>query len=265
MIALNEIIEKREEFEKIYSLMGYHFDLQKIIDLKDKFIILVRENNENRANCNKLCEQVAELVNQEKDTSELISQINNLDKTIQKNEKKTAKSMKKINQILRKLPNLPLYQNKLNIVKPTTNNAEFDKSKLIKTLENIGENTCVGSNSKNLFQTLNKVVFKAENLPFVYKLTQKKHTEFLIFAKNDALEIFNNILAEFDNSKLLIQKSLRFLKKESSFGFVAMLADKTRVELDFWGEYTARDFAIKYYDASIDMTKFVNMIHIKIK
>ena len=72
MIALNEILNNKKLYEEKYKLIGKRYNLDKIIASEEKFIILDRQNNENRAKCNKLCSQVADLVNSNQSTSEII-------------------------------------------------------------------------------------------------------------------------------------------------------------------------------------------------
>lgn len=266
MIALNEIINKKEEFEKKYSLMGYDFDLQKIITLEQKFILLDRKNNENRAECNKLCEQVAKLINTNKDPNTLIKTINKLDKKINKSEKKTYKSMGKINAILKRLPNPALENNKLNLVLNTKFNSEFTADDFAKKLTEISTIKDSNLNYKQLINSIRKLVIKAENLPQIYKLkSTKSKQEYVILSDSNAIKLYENLVNNLFNSKYLIKKSIKQLKQDCALEHIAILGNDTRINLEFIGEYISREISLKLYDKNIDMTKFVNIIKITIK
>ena len=47
MIALNEILKNRDEFQKSYVLMEKNYNLDKIITLEQKFIVIDNEKNKN--------------------------------------------------------------------------------------------------------------------------------------------------------------------------------------------------------------------------
>ena len=95
MIALNEIISNKNLFEEKYKLMKKNIKLDKIIQLEENFIILDKKANELRANCNKLCSEIAELVNSNSDTTEALSKINMLEKQISRLEKNHQKQWQK--------------------------------------------------------------------------------------------------------------------------------------------------------------------------
>ena len=82
MIALNEIISNKEKFELIYKSMGKNIKLDKIISLEEEFIKLDKKSSELRSECNKLCSEIAEIVNSNSDTNDAISKINSIDKEI---------------------------------------------------------------------------------------------------------------------------------------------------------------------------------------
>ena len=115
MIALNEILTKKEDFEQKYGLMNKKVKLDKIVNLEQKFIVLDKKANELRATCNKICGEFSKLVESNTDVSEALFEINSLDKKINQILSKSQKSMKKINTMLKKLPNPALENNILNI------------------------------------------------------------------------------------------------------------------------------------------------------
>ncbi len=265
MIALNEIISNKDRFEQKYKLMDKKVKLEKIIQLEEDFIKLDKKAVELRSNCNKFCGEIAELINSNTDTSDAISKINCLDKEIICLEKKSAKAMSKINKKLNKLPNPSLEDNILNIsVKTKLTN--FSKENLTETLNQISDIQTVNQNYKKYINSLEKVVFKAENLPQVVKLSGSKKQVYVILCGTNALEILNNIQNTLtDNAKYLTIKSVRQLKKESSKELYATLSDSTFVTMKFSGEFVSREKSIKLYDKNLDMTKFVNIIKVTIK
>lgn len=265
MIALNEIISNKDKFDKKYKLMGKKVKLEKIIKLEQSFIKLDKKTSELRSNCNKLCGEIAELINSNTDTSDAISKINCLDKEIISLEKKSEKAMKKINKKLKKLPNPSLEDNILNI-SVKTKLTDFSKESLIDTLNQIADIQTVSQSYKKYISSLEKVVFKAENLPQVIKLNDTKKQNIVILCGTNALEILDNIQNTLTgNAKYLTIKSVRQLKKESSKELYATLSDGTFITVKFSGEFVSRENSIKLYDKKIDMTKFVNIIKVTIK
>ena len=265
MIALNEIISNKEKFELTYKSMGKKIKLDKIISLEEEFIKLDKKSNSLRSECNKLCAEIAELVNSKSDTSEAISKINNLDKGIIKLEKKSEKAMKKINKKLKKLPNLPLENNTLNLA-VKTKNTEFSKEDLIRSINQFSEIEPVEQNYNGFINSIKKVVFKAENLPKIVLLKGSRKQNFVILCGINAIEILNNLQKTLtENAKYLTIKSIKTLKQESSKELYATLSDKSFVSIKYSGEFVSRENSIKLYDKNIDMTKFVNIIKITIK
>ena len=265
MIALNEIISNKEKFELVYKSMGKNIKLDKIISLEEEFIKLDKKSSELRSECNKLCSEIAEIVNTNSDTNDAISKINSLDKEIIKLEKKSEKAMKKINKKLSKLPNLPLEDNKLNIA-VKTKNTNFSKDDLIKLISQIAEIETVNQNYKCFVSSLKKVVFKAETLPKVIKLKGSRKQKFVVLCGTNAIEILNNLQkALSENAKYLTIKSIKALKKDSSKELYSTLSDGSFVSVKFSGEFVSRENSIKLYDKNLDMTKFVNLIKITIK
>ena len=265
MIALNEIISNKEKFDSIYMTMGKNIKLDKIISLEEEFIKLDKKSSELRSECNKLCSEIAELVNSNSDTNNAISKINSLDKDIIKLEKKSEQAMKKINKKLSKLPNVPLEDNKLNVA-VKTKNTNFSKDDFIKLINEIAEIETVSQNYKSFINSLKKVVFKAENLPKSIKLKGSRKQKFVLLCGTNAIEILNNLQKTLsENAKYLTIKSIKSLKKESSKELYATLSDGSFVSVRFSGEFVSRENSIKLYDKKLDMTKFVNLIKITIK
>lgn len=264
MIALNEIISNKEKFEQTYKKMGKNIKLDKIISLEEEFIKLDKKSNELRSKCNKLCSEIAELVDSGTSTANAISKINEIDKNIIKLEKKSSTAMKKINKKLKKLPNLPLDENILNIA-VKTKTTKFSKNDFICFLEQFSKIEKVNQNYKNYLNSLKKIVFKAETLPKIIEINGSKQ-QIIILCGTNAIEILKkieNILTE--NAKYLTIKSIKSLNKESSKEFCATLSDNTFICVKFSGEFVSREKMIKLYDKNLDMTKFINTIKLSIK
>lgn len=263
MIALNEILSNKEKFENKYSLMGKHIKLDKIIHLEEKFIALDKQINELRAKCNKLCSEISNLVNSSIDTSQAIFEINLLDKTITSLENKSSKAMKKINNRLKKLPNMPLDENELNIAIKTTNTS-YTKEKFSSDLETICKSEINNLSESNYINSLKHVVFKSENLPKLVNVKSNKQ-KYLLLCGADSLnkfEFINKILV--DNAKYLTIKSIKYLKRDSAKELIATLSDNSIISVEYLGEFVSRENSLKLYDKNLDMTKFVNIIRISI-
>lgn len=268
MIALNELISHKDVFESKYKLMHKHYNLDKILKLEENFIVLDKTANENRAKCNKMCSEVAELINNQADTKELVSEINKLDKKILKDHKKSQKAMKKINKHLRKLHNLPLDENVLNMPLKTTFDETYNAGNFLAELAKIKEFSSSKQSIKQFIKEQKNVVFKFEKLPIFVKAEPHgkiKH-EILLLCDSNATALFKTLSQELsEHSKYLIDKSIKYLKKDSAKEVIATLGNNTIISVEFLGEYVSREIMLKFYDKSIDMTKFVNMIRITIK
>lgn len=266
MIALNEILNNKEYYKQTYHVMGKRVNLEKIISLEQNFIVLDKKNNENRARCNKLCSQVADLVNENKNTDDLIKEINQLDKTINCGEKRSKKAMKKINRLLKKLHNIPLEKNLLNEHMKTTQDEKYSAEMFLSEIHSLTRYNMSDLNLKSFINSQQYNVLKAENLPLTTHCWHRKHSENLIVFCNETapetLEKIINILSL--HSKFLIKKSIKFLKKDCSKEILSTLSNGTIIKVEFLGEYVSREKMIKFYDKNLDMTKFVNMIRITI-
>ena len=268
MIALNEIITKKDLFEQKYKLMGKSFNLNKIVELEKKFIIFDRNSSELRAKCNKLCSEIAEVIDLGVDSKEMIDSINNLDKEIKKMNKKAQNAMARINGLLKKLPNLAIDDNILNIaIKTKQDDLEYSNGKFINEFASDFAFDSTEHSEKQFYKALQKMVFQAEDLPRLILLnTQEKVYKFIFLCDaNSAKDIMKNletILTK--NAKHLVLKSIKSLRHYSSKEFLARLPDCSNVLVELLGEYVSRENSIKFYDKNLDMTQFVNMIKITI-
>lgn len=265
MIALNEIISNKKEFEKKYLLMGKRVNLDKIVNLEQKFITGSRKSSELRADCNKFCSQVADEINTGTDPNELVKKINKLDRQINKLERKNASSMRKINKLLSKLPNPALSHNTLNLSVPTIENPKYSKADFLDDLAKSFEISNENTNLKTLYKNLKDVVMKVENLPKLIKTSDKKTTLVLLSNSSNSAEFETIVKLLKHNSKYLIEKSIKVLKPACSKEFLAILSNNLRINVALLGEYVSRGINLKFYDKNIDMTKFVNMALITIE
>lgn len=262
MIALNEILKNREQFENKYKLMGKKINFDRVFSLEEKFIVLDKNASETRAKCNKLCAEIADKINSGENVKKLTLQINTLDKQIFLLDKKSKRAMKKINRYLRKLPNPALEENALNIPLKTTPNVDFTHEKFIEYIEKIGNFNKVKCNLKSYLAEQKNVVLKKEKLPETIKLASKN--EYLILLDSDIICVFDELTKLLaGNAKYAVCKSVKYLKPWAAKAISAMLCDGSIVKIEFLGEYVSRDISLKFYDKSIDMTKFVNMIKVE--
>lgn len=261
MIALNEIVKNKEYFINKYKQMGKSANLDSIVFLEEKYSKLQLEAKNNRSNCNKLCSQVAEQINDKKDVSVLISQINTLDNFINKQTKILDKMYAKINKKLRKLHNPARCENLLNLhIK--TKAKDYSVLNFINEINKISTINIINDSIKKYLKTREDYVFTADNLPMIIKYKNKIT---ILATKEDCIQIYDNLVKQLkDNSKVLIQKSIRQLKKQSTDEYRATLSDNSVIDLRLVEEFYSREYSLKYTDKKSDMSKFLNQIDINI-
>lgn len=263
MIALNEIIKNKDWFEKKFALMGKSFNLDKIIHLENKFIDIDAKANKLRSECNKLCAQVADIINSENNANDLIKKINSLDKTILQLEKKSSRAMTKINRLLSKLPNPAIGTNTLNLVIPSKENKDFTHISFLKELENIVNLSQINIPMKKYINLQKNAVLKENNLPFGLIKHTKNSFEIMLFLDGSAEYVQSQIESIFkSNAKYFIDKSVESLNKKANREFLAILSNNSRITIEILGEYVSREIGLKFYSTQTDMTKFVKMIRI---
>lgn len=264
MIALNEILTKKEYFEQKYKLMKKKVYLEKIIKLEEKFIVLDKKANNLRSECNKLCGEFSKIIEKGENSSAEILKINKLDKEINQISNRSQKSMKKINTLLQKLPNPASDDNILSIA-IKTKQKDFSKNDFIGALSKISNIENIDLSEKKYYSSLKKIVLKAENLPKLTRLAKSNDIILMCEPKNinEYYKKVQDLLTQ--NAKYLVLKSIQRLAKNSSKTLVSTLYDGTFLTIDLLGEYVSRENSIKFYDKNLDMTQFVNMIKISIK
>ena len=68
-----------------------------------------------------------------------------------------------------------------------------------------------------------------------------------------------------NNAYLIVEKSIKSINRVSSKEMLVRLCDNTIAQIQYVGEYISREINLKFYDKNLDMTRFVNIIKIKIK
>lgn len=263
MIALNEILKNKNRYLNTYQSMGKNIKLDKIVNLEEKFIIIDDRKNTNRAKCNKLCSQVADIINNGDTPKNLINQINQLDRQISRDELKSKRAMKKINKLLAKLPNIPCSNNLFHLVLKSKNDKVFKFNDFKNEISKI---TKPNYESQIKLKQFKNRVLKLENLPQQLHFEKRNSLDIIFLLDTNANIIFDNLTSLLvNNASFVIEKSINKLNKASAKEIIATLSDNAKVSMQFIGEYLSRDLSLKYYDKSLDMTRFINIIKINIK
>ena len=267
MIALNEILKNKNDFIQRYKIMGKAYNIDKIVNLEEKFIEIDSRKNANRAKCNKLCSQVADVINNGQNVDSLINEINNLDKSVIKDEIKSQKAMSKINKLLKKLPNPAIDDNILNLSLKTTPNQNFGKKDFIQELNNIAKPSTLNKiTTKKFLSRVKNRVLKIENLPLIFAYEKKSNAEFILLLDDSAKTQYDKLISILaNNAQYVFNKTIKVLNKSSSKEAKVILCDGTLINIQFTGEYISREIGLKLYDKNIDMTKFINIIRIQVK
>lgn len=261
MIALNELISKKAEFEEKYRKMRFRAKISDICELEDERKVVQLKYEKLRSELNKKCSNIATLRNKNLDTISAMQEIEADEKEVFKLEKVLENYAKKINHLLETLPNLP-DEVVLNdeIVSETKNSLTYDEIK-----EFFEEKFNIVTYSQNLnkyTKSLKKRVFAENELPFAAVCNDG----ISVFACDfDVEEDFKQILEFFKaNSKMVVKIASRHADKSSAQEYAIVLG-KFQAKLCLAREYYTREFSVKYRNLSIDMTKFVNQIILKIK
>lgn len=262
MIALNELLANKKLYENKYRQMGRKIDLTQFVMLENERKIVQIEAENLRAETSKLCASVASLRKQNADTSKVIRQINLNNSRIKAKQRTLDRMNKNINAKLRLLPNIPEYDNELNKQLETANKtSDFEmfklfiatKFKLIQSRKSI----------RRMVKSYKNRVFQETELPIA------------VHCKNGIVLILQNYLSEEikaelveylkNNSKYLVQPSVKNLKSSSTNEYIATINDLNILNVEIKGEYFTRDFSIKYKNLQLDTTKFVYEIDIIFK
>ena len=264
MIALNELLSNTEEFKQKYKLMGKRRKIKKIdkiISLTNDFSSLDKQTNNDRAICNKKCSEIAELVNKNKDTKPYIDEINALDKKIIENEKLLDKQYKSICRKLKRLPNLPLEDNILNLQMKSTCDKDYKLENFIHDIQDFAPIKEIHTTMRKYLKSQKDVILKEDDMPYYVRHRRK----ILAFFNTEPRQFFSDIEKILQqHSRFLLKKSIKSLKKKGCIGLFAVLGDGTNISVDLYKEYLSRRYNIKYKNTSEDMTRFANNLMIKI-
>lgn len=260
MIALNELIQNRELFEKRYNLKGRKIHLKKIFDLESKRKDLQLKTEAMRADCNKICGSVADIRNKNQEASNIICKITKLDNQIAKNNKRLAMQNKQINKKLARLHNLPDNENVINLQLDISPRASTI-SELENFLGRVSQIETTTNSIKAHLKELQNII--ADNLP---KIIKCKNNYLILCAQNEFENLKKQILDYFkSHSEHLIKVSIKKLQKECAETYLVHLNKTVSLYVDIIREFNTRFYKIKYHDSLCDMTKFVNQINIRIK
>lgn len=257
MIALNEIITNKELIEEKYKLRGKHYNLDKVVSLENSSRKLQQTTEKMRADCNKLCEQIATYYNAadyDKMADEM-AKIHKLDIAITKNTKIYEKRLAKINKIISKFDNLPDYEN-ISDLKIKTTNEKSKKSldEFLSQFKNFSiENDKVVSFEKSKRDEI------LDSLPLITKCKDG----YIFYCEQTKIDEMVDRLLEFFKiiADEIVLKSCKALERHSAATYIIKL-DKIIYKLQIIREFNTRKYKIKYRDKSVDMTKFANQINI---
>ncbi len=259
MIALNELLKRSELFASRYKSKGLNPNFRLIFVLAEKLKAKSLEHEQMRAAQSKLCGGVATLKNNNQPIGEVVKQINKNEIKITSCKKQLDKLTKKINWHLSKLHNLPDHENELN-KQIDTEQKEISLNDFIKALSQkikleqtiLGINDFFKKNSNKLLSDLPQI-----------KKCQKNYLILTAYDKIDALK--NDILLFLkQNALYIIRYSCKNLPKHCADAYLVHLNKTETIRLEIVREFLTRKHKIKYHDASLDTTKFVNQINIKV-
>lgn len=261
MIALNELLKNKEEYQNAYNLKGVKTDLNVFVRLEDERKKTQLDFEHKRAECNKMCGEVVKLKKQNKDdkAKELITEISDLDKQISRLQNKLNIQGKMIDNKLKKLHNIPDNNNVHNLQIETTRK-ESNHNDLRSFLAKFCKPEPYFSSVSKFIKSQANVLFEEQKLPIAYYC--KNGIVILCAEKN--IDKLTTILLDYfkENSLSIIEKSVQKIKKSSSQEYFIHLKRKTYFKLEIKREFFTREYKLKYRDSSIDMTKFVNQINL---
>ncbi len=255
MIALNEIIDNKELFEKKYKSMGKSIDLTPFVILENKRKIVQIEAENLRADTNKLCASVAE----SKNAKELVKQINRNNLKIKRKMKRLDVLGKQIDNKLKTLPNIAYFDNELNLqletAKSTSKTSDF-----ISYLNDKYDIKTYKYSIKCFVKSLRNRLFQESELPVA---VQTKSGLVILADAENAKKIETDLLEYLkSNAKYLVLPAIKNLNHSSLAEYVATLNDTESLKLEIKGEYFTRGYKIKYKNTKLDTTKFLYQIDI---
>lgn len=260
MIALNELIEKKNEFEKAYEAIGINENLNPIIELENKRKTIQLEVEKLRADCNKKCSKMAKIREKNEDTKPLLDEICELEKAIKKLEKDLSFYEKRINQKLNRLHNLPDNLNSLNLqIETEHNHSNF--TEFASFLKSFMQSSFSLKSLNGYIKKFKNRVFEENELP---KCIFLRNGILLLIPDTEIDKTMDNLLNYCSkNAMNIISLSVKNLKKSSSAEYQVQLNSHRHIKIRLKREFYTRKYKIKYKNKSLDMNRFVNQINIK--
>ncbi len=258
MIALNELINRKEEFKQNYIDRGLKINLNSILDAENDRKTIQLKAESLRAETNKLCASIAVLKRQNKDLSNTMQKIEANESDIKKYQKQLVALGNKIDSKLKKLPNITKFNNKEDISIKTDN-----KTKNIREFLTFLDNNFIKDQSnksiKNYVKSLKDRLFQETELGII---TYCKNGIVILF-QNYKEDYVENLILDYlkTHSSILKQKATNSLKKSSACEYVSVL-NKTPLNIEIKAEYFTRLYKIKYRNKQLDTTKFLYEIDI---
>ena len=259
MIALNELIKDIDKYESAYKLMGQKINLKSYVRLENKLRNAGLDFEHSRSNCNKKCGELIKKQADNIDTKVELAEIVSLDKQTLNLQSKFNKINKKINKKLEKLPNLPDEKNVSNLqidTSKTNSNIEDFKAFIEKSFKT----DSVSQNAKAFVKQETDKLFQEEDLPQITYC----NNGIVVFSKKDGVDDILNLFLNYfkENSISIIKLSIKSLEKSSTQEYLVHLNQDLYLKVELKREFFSRKYKIKYHDNKTDMTKFVNQINI---
>lgn len=266
MIALNELIKDIDIYRERYAVIAENIRLDDILDLEKERKEIQLKFEHLKADCNKKCNQLAKMKTKGEDISQIFAEIDQDDKTIKELDTILIDLGAKINDLLRKLPNLPdriitkdIIYNAID--SNTSYNFEDFVDYLIDTIIKKTYFTVQNTdyNDFDYIKSLKDVLFSEVDSYVINKCSN--NSVVLLCPEFEINNVLELILSEIDgeNIKYSRKKSVD-MNHSSADEYIIYLNDNEMVELQLKREFYTREFNIKYRNLQIDMTKFLNQI-----
>lgn len=297
MIALNEIINKKDEFEKQYSLRGKKIDLSYFLDAEKSCRTLQQQAELARADCNKLCANFinclggaglscagragtetenshetgragalaggSQIAEPSCSAALTFKKIKILDRRAKKLQNKLQKLTNSVEKKLQKLPNAQINGKTFDLKISDSANAQLSAGDLEGFLSKNFDYKKYFGNSKMLLRSLSHFIMQEQEFPLCFKTTDKR---FVILTRDyDFMDTVERLISFFKEHAINISElSANNLEKFVASAFLVQLSSGNTLTLKLINEYYSREFKIKYKNNSIDMTKFVAEIDIQL-
>ena len=261
MIALNELLEKLDEFTYKYKQKGVRFNPKFFVSLEEKRKNLQLKTEKMRADCNKLCaESISKKINN--NTQIDMQTIDKLNLEIEKNNKTLNRYNNQINRKLAKLHNLPDEISNINAQLQTKRKA-ISKDIVRKFVVTLGVTEKSTLTHNEFYKSMQDRVFDENELPRVYMF---KDSAIIYCTKQTNDNIEEELINFFkENALATIKLRTKQLRKECSSEYFIHLNKSEWMRVRCTREFHTRAHSVKYRDKTVDMTKFVNQINVILK